>query len=259
MFKSLITSVIVSLVTFSAASAKMSLEEKEFKAINAFVAMQIYLAKTDQALFKFDNLDDIKLVEYQAQQIADEFYENEIASEKKYKGVPLIINGKVDHVTKMSNYISISYNTRNDDHGNMSAMLDKRFENVAANFTKGSSISLACGGVIEDIIPSAYKCYPKEWVLFAEDRQAEKITNSFLKGEVIDQYMKAKDGHKPAPAQLFFYKFAARYLPDNSPCLSWEKYEACDYQPILPNNGKLSGVKEYRDAYFQSQDFYHLP
>jgi len=50
MFKSLITSVIVSLVTFSTASAKMSLEEKEFKAINAFVAMQIYLAKTDQAL-----------------------------------------------------------------------------------------------------------------------------------------------------------------------------------------------------------------
>ena len=259
MFKCLITSVIVSLVTFSAASAKMSLEEKEFKAINTFVAMQIYLAKTDQALFKFDNLDDIKLVEYQAQQIADEFHENEIAAEKKYKGVQLIINGKVDHVTKISNYISVSYNTRNDDHGNMSAMLDKRFENVAANFTKGSNISLACGGVIEDIIPSAYKCYPKEWVLFAEERQAEKVTNSFLKGEVIDQYMKAKAGYKPAPGQLFFYKFAARYLPDNSPCLSWEKYESCDYRLILPNNGKLSGVQEYRDAYFQSQDFYHLP
>ena len=71
--------------------------------------------------------------------------------------------------------------------------------------------------------------------------------------------MKAKDGYKPAPGQLFFFKFAARYLPDNSPCLSWVLYDACDYRLILPNNGKLSGVKEYRDAYFQSQDFYHLP
>ena len=259
MFKSLITSVIVSLVTFSAASAKMSLEEKEFKAINTFVAMQIYLAKTDQALFKFNGLEDFTLPKYTAQKISDDFSENNIAAEKQYDGKPLEITGKVISVSAIANNVDIYLLTANDQHGDMDISLMYEFKNIAGAYKKGNVVGFVCQGVKDDIIPTGVNCVPQELSLFVEDKQAEKITNSFLKGEVIDQYMKAKDGYKPAPGQLFFFKFAARYLPDNSPCLSWVLYDACDYRLILPNNGKLSGVKEYRDAYFQSQDFYHLP
>ncbi|MHC5308187.1 OB-fold protein [Bartonella sp. LJL80] len=258
MLKRLMAMVVISGFALSSASAEMSLEEKEFKLINTFVAVQISFSKNKDSNFVFHNLDEVKLPKYTAQAIADEFDENNLAAEKKYKNEALILSGKVLRVSQKTSFIQIVYDTANFRHGNMYAQMNNDFAEVGASLSKGTELSLACRGVYFDGLPEANNCTPVEGGLLVDEQQAMKITKAFLNGENIDKYVTDKKGETQAAA-LFVKKYAAQFAPDNSPCFSVDTISKCNYADFLPNNGKVSATPEYRKVYIEAKERYHLP
>lgn len=63
MLKRIFAAGTVLLLVLSSASAKMTVEEKEFRLINTFLALQIYLSqiRTADHLMTFENLKNFKL------------------------------------------------------------------------------------------------------------------------------------------------------------------------------------------------------
>ncbi|MHC5308182.1 OB-fold protein [Bartonella sp. LJL80] len=259
MLKRLMAMVVISGFALSSASAQMSLEEKEFKAINTFLAIQIYLSKKDKSEFNFKNLDEVKLPKYTAQAIADDFDENNLAAEKEYSNLSLTIVGKISAVAATPEHVEVTFDTSNFKHGDMDAYLDLEYADIAALFKRNDVVNLSCRGVIGDFIPIAKSCAPIEGSLLVEEKQAEKITKAFLNRENIDKYIVIKNDNGTAAGKIYLYKYAAQFVPNGSACLSWETFSNCQYTKILPNGGKVSETSEYQKSYAEAKQLYHLP
>ena len=259
MLKRLVIPFISILITVSPALADMNLQEKEFKAINTYLAFQIKQSTDDQSELKFSNLTEHPLKQISSWTLMSDFRTNFFKAKKQYLNSRWSVHITVVRVEKSSSSLKIIADgdvSRNDE---FYAIVNDNFRDMENTLTLDDRIDLDCKIDLHEDIPFASDCIPVERSMTEDEQQAEKITKAFLAGKNIENYISIKGTNKNAAGKLFYYKYAAKYLPDNSPCLSWETFKQCDYNSILPNKGNLDSLTEYLEDYKRSKDFYHLP
>lgn len=259
MLKRLVIPFISFLITVSPALAEMNLQEKEFKAINTYLAFQIKQSTDDQSELKFSNLTEHPLKQISSGTLMSDFRTNFFKAKKQYLNSRWSVHITVVRVEKSSSSLKIIADGdvgRNDE---FYAIVNDNFRDMENTLTLDDRIDLDCKIDLHEDIPFASDCIPVERSMTEAEQQAEKITKAFLAGKNIENYISIKGTNKNAAGKLFYYKYAAKYLPDNSPCLSWETFKQCDYNSILPNKGNLDSLTEYLEDYKRSKDFYHLP
>ena len=259
MLKRLVIPFISILITVSPALADMNLQEKEFKAINTYLAFQIKQSTDDQSELKFSNLTEHPLKQISSGTLMSDFRTNFFKAKKQYLNSRWSVHITVVRVEKSSSSLKIIADgdvSRNDE---FYAIVNDNFRDVENTLTLDDRIDLDCKIDLHEDIPFASDCIPVERSMTEAEQQAEKITKAFLAGKNIENYISIKGTNKNAAGKLFYYKYAAKYLPDNSPCLSWETFKQCDYNSILPNKGNLDSLTEYLEDYKRSKEFYHLP
>ena len=259
MLKRLVIPFLSILITVSPALADMNLQEKEFKAINTYLALQIKQSTDDQSELKFSNLIEHPLKQISSWTLMSDFRTNFFRAKKQYLNSRWSVHITVVRVEKSSSSLKIIADgdvSRNDE---FYAIVNDNFRDVENTLTLDDRIDLDCKIDLHEDIPFASDCIPVERSMTVDEQQAEKITKAFLAGKNIENYISIKGTNKNAAGKLFYYKYAAKYLTDNSPCLSWETFKQCDYNSILPNNGNLDSLTEYLEDYKRSKDFYHLP
>lgn len=259
MLKRLVIPFISFLITVSPALADMNLQEKEFKAINTYLAFQIKQSTDDQSELKFSNLTEHPLKQISSGTLMSDFRTNFFKAKKQYLNSRWSVHITVVRVEKSSSslkFIADGDVGRNDE---FYAIINDNFRDVENTLTLDDRIDLDCKIDLHEDIPFASDCIPVERSMTVDEQQAEKITKAFLAGKNIENYIAIKGTNKNAAGKLFYYKYAAKYLPDNSPCLSWETFKQCDYNSILPNKGNLDSLTEYLEDYKRSKEFYHLP
>ena len=247
------------LITVSPALADMNLQEKEFKAINTYLALQIKQSTDDQSELKFSNLTEHPLKQISSGTLMSDFRTNFFKAKKQYLNSRWSVHITVVRVEKSSSSLKIIADgdvSRNDE---FYAIVNDNFRDMENTLTLDDRIDLDCKIDLHEDIPFASDCIPVERSMTEAEQQAEKITKAFLAGKNIENYIAIKGTNKNAAGKLFYYKYAAKYLPDNSPCLSWETFKQCDYNSILPNKGNLDSLTEYLEDYKRSKEFYHLP
>lgn len=259
MLKRLVIPFLSILITVSPALADMNLQEKEFKAINTYLAFQIKQSTDDQSELKFSNLTEHPLKQISSGTLMSDFRTNFFKAKKQYLNSRWSVHITVVRVEKSSSSLKIIADGdvgRNDE---FYAIVNDNFRDVENTLTLDDRIDLDCKIDLHEDIPFASDCIPVERSMTEAEQQAEKITKAFLAGKNIENYISIKGTNKNAAGKLFYYKYAAKYLPDNSPCLSWETFKQCDYNSILPNKGNLDSLTEYLEDYKRSKEFYHLP
>lgn len=259
MLKRLVIPFISILITVSPALADMNLQEKEFKAINTYLAFQIKQSTDDQSELKFSNLTEHPLKQISSWTLMSDFRTNFFKAKKQYLNSRWSVHITVVRVEKSSSSLKIIADgdvSRNDE---FYAIVNDNFRDMENTLTLDDRIDLDCKIDLHEDIPFASDCIPVERSMTEDEQQAEKITKAFLAGKNIENYISIKGTNKNAAGKLFYYKYAAKYLPDNSPCLSWETFKQCDYNSILPNKGNLDSLNDYLEDYKRSKDFYHLP
>ncbi len=259
MLKRLVIPFLSILITVSPALADMNLQEKEFKAINTYLAFQIKQSTDDQSELKFSNLTEHPLKQISSGTLMSDFRTNFFKAKKQYLNSRWSVHITVVRVEKSSSSLKIIADgdvSRNDE---FYAIVNDNFRDMENTLTLDDRIDLDCKIDLHEDIPFASDCIPVERSMTVDEQQAEKITKAFLAGKNIENYISIKGTNKNAAGKLFYYKYAAKYLPDNSPCLSWETFKQCDYNSILPNKGNLDSLTEYLEDYKRSKDFYHLP
>ncbi len=259
MLKRLVIPFLSILITVSPALADMNLQEKEFKAINTYLAFQIKQSTDDQSELKFSNLTEHPLKQISSGTLMSDFRTNFFKAKKQYLNSRWSVHITVVRVEKSSSSLKIIADgdvSRNDE---FYAIVNDNFRDMENTLTLDDRIDLDCKIDLHEDIPFASDCIPVERSMTEAEQQAEKITKAFLAGKNIENYISIKGTNKNAAGKLFYYKYAAKYLPDNSPCLSWETFKQCDYNSILPNKGNLDSLTEYLEDYKRSKEFYHLP
>lgn len=259
MLKRLVIPFLSILITVSPALADMNLQEKEFKAINTYLAFQIKQSTDDQSELKFSNLTEHPLKQISSGTLMSDFRTNFFKAKKQYLNSRWSVHITVVRVEKSSSFLKIIADgdvSRNDE---FYAIVNDNFRDMENTLTLDDRIDLDCKIDLHEDIPFASDCIPVERSMTEAEQQAEKITKAFLAGKNIENYISIKGTNKNAAGKLFYYKYAAKYLPDNSPCLSWETFKQCDYNSILPNKGNLDSLTEYLEDYKRSKEFYHLP
>lgn len=259
MLKRLVIPFLSILITVSPALADMNLQEKEFKAINTYLAFQIKQSTDDQSELKFSNLTEHPLKQISSGTLMSDFRTNFFKAKKQYLNSRWSVHITVVRVEKSSSSLKIIADgdvSRNDE---FYAIVNDNFRDMENTLTLDDRIDLDCKIDLHEDIPFASDCIPVERSMTVDEQQAEKITKAFLAGKNIENYISIKGTNKNAAGKLFYYKYAAKYLPDNSPCLSWETFKQCDYSAILPNKGNLDSLNDYLEDYKRSKDFYHLP
>lgn len=259
MLKRLVIPFISFLITVSPALADMNLQEKEFKAINTYLAFQRKQSTDDQSELKFSNLTEHPLKQISSGTLMSDFRTNFFKAKKQYLNSRWSVHITVVRVEKSSSSLKIIADgdvSRNDE---FYAIVNDNFRDMENTLTLDDRIDLDCKIDLHEDIPFASDCIPVERSMTVDEQQAEKITKAFLAGKNIENYISIKGTNKNAAGKLFYYKYAAKYLPDNSPCLSWETFKQCDYNSILPNKGNLDSLTEYLEDYKRSKEFYHLP
>lgn len=249
----------VLLMVLSSASAKMTVEEKEFRLINTFLALQIYLSQIKNAdhLMTFKNLKNFKLPVYDADAIANDFHSNKSAATKKYS-LPFTVNGTVSTVKQTDNGFEVGLHAMKSDKTAIVGVLGKEYNGFNQPLKAGTYFPLTCRAATFDNIVYAKGCAPKVGSLIVEENQAAQITKSFLKGKDISQFIVSNRG-EAATTRLFLLKYIAQYAPDNSPCFAWETSEKCDFADFLPFKGNIRNTKEFKQAYKKGKNFYRLP
>lgn len=259
MLKRLVIPFLSILITVSPALADMNLQEKEFKAINTYLALQIKQSTDNQSELKFSNLTEHPLKQISSWTLMSDFRTNFFKAKKQYLNSRWSVHITVVRVEKSSSSLKIIADgdvSRNDE---FYAIVNDNFRDVENTLTLDDRIDLDCKIDLHEDIPFASDCIPVERSMTEAEQQAEKIIKAFLAGKNIENYISIKGTNKNAAGKLFYYKYAAKYLPDNSPCLSWETFKQCDYNSILPNKGNLDSLTEYLEDYKRSKEFYHLP
>ncbi|WP_303853444.1 hypothetical protein [Bartonella apis] len=84
MLKRVLAAVTILIIILSSASAKMNVKEKEFRIINTFLALQIYMSQIKDAdhLMTFENLKVFQSPSYDADKIEKDFKANRITAQK---------------------------------------------------------------------------------------------------------------------------------------------------------------------------------
>lgn len=249
----------VLLLVLSSASAKMTVEEKEFRLINTFLALQIYLSqiRTADHLMTFENLKNFKLPAYDADAIVKDFRSNKSAATKKYSS-PFNVNGIVSTVKHIHDNPEIGLQTTKSNKTAFVGVLGKEYNGFNQPLKAGTYFPLTCRSAIFDNIVYANGCAPEVGSLIVEENQAAQITKYFLKGKDISQFIVSNRG-EAVTTRLFILKYIAQYAPDNSPCFAWETSEKCNFADFLPFKGNIRDTKEFKQAYEKGKNFYHLP
>ena len=259
MLKRLIIPFISFWVTVSPALADMNLQEKEFKAINTYLAFQIKQSADDKSEFVFSNLAEHHLKQISSWTLMSDFRTNFFKAKKQYLNSRWSVHITVVRLEKSSSSLKIIADSDIGGNDEFYAIVNDNFRDVGNTLSIDDRIDLDCKIDLHEDIPFASDCIPVERSMTEAEQQAEKITKAFLAGKNIQNYIAIKGTNKNAAGKLFYYKYAAKYLPDNSPCLSWETFKQCNYNSILPNKGNLNSLNDYLEDYKRSKDFYHLP
>lgn len=249
----------VLLMVLSSASAKMAVEEKEFRLINTFLALQIYFSQIKNAdhLMTFENLKNFKLPAYDADAIAKDFRLNKTAATKKYSA-PFTVNGTISAVKQTKYGFEIGFQARKSDKTAIVGVLGKEYNGFSQPLKAGTYFPLTCRAAFFDDVVYAKGCAPEVGSLIVEENQAAQITKAFLKGKDISQFIVSNWG-EAVTTRLFLLKYIAQYAPDNSPCFSWETSEKCNFADFLPFNGNIRDTKDFKKAYEKGKNFYRLP
>ena len=256
MFKRLITSVIVSLVTFSAASAQSLNEEKGSKFLASFLAVDIvkYLTDNNSNFYIYPSLTQPVTVDT----ITALFGENELAGYKEYKDKKIYVSGKIDKIGQQnSKTIKLEFNVTAENHSLLNAELGMSSADELADYRSGQYILLNCDGGIENlIIPTLKKCSVAEKVNEQAQKEGKKIADTFMSGGSLDGLIKNKEA-EPIALALFTYAYMAKYFPDDAPCFDFSDIKHCDTNKYISD--KNFDKQDYKKTYEANKDRFHLP
>ncbi len=255
MFKSLITSLIVSLVTFSSASAQSLNEEKGSKFLASFLAVDIvdYLT-SNSSLYIYPSLTQPVTVDT----ITALFGENELAGYKEYKDKKIYVSGKIDKIGQQnSKTIKLEFNVTAENHSLLNAELGMSSADELADYRSGQYILLNCDGGIENlIIPTLKKCSVAEKANEQAQKEGKKIADTFMSGGSLDGLIKNKKA-EPIAFVLFDYVYMAKYFPDDAPCFDFSNIQNC-YSTKYISEENLD-KQDYKKTYEANKDRFHLP
>ena len=232
MLKRILSAVTILIMVLSSASAKMSVEEKEFHMINTFLALQIYMSQIKGAdhLMTFENLKVFQLPSYNADKIEKDFKANKITAQKKYS-TPFSVDGVITSLKQTTEGYEIGLRSTKSNSTEVIGVLGKEYNGFNQPLKIDKYFSLTCREAIFDGTVYAKRCAPEVGSLIIEENQAAPITKAFLSG----------------------------YAPDNSPCFSWETSEKCNFSDFLPFKGNIRETKDFQKAYEKGKNFYRLP
>ena len=259
MLKRILSAVTILIMVLSSASAKMSVEEKEFHMINTFLALQIYMSQIKGAdhLMTFENLKVFQLPSYNADKIEKDFKANKITAQKKYS-TPFSVDGVITSLKQTTEGYEIGLRSTKSNATQVIGVLGKQYNGFNQPLKTGKYFSLTCREATFDGTVYAKRCAPEIGSLIIEENQAAPITKAFLSGKDISSYIASNRG-EAVTTRLFMLKYIAQYAPDNSPCFSWETSEKCNFSDFLPFKGNIRETKDFQHAYEKGKDFYRLP
>ncbi len=242
-------------VTMTSASAQMSVEDKERNYLTAFLS-----ATAVSYLMGSPNTYQFLTVSRptNAEIIAAEFADNEIAAYKKYKDQNLYVAGVVGKIRQSgSNTIELAFITPHVEDVVLLANFDMMSSDQIAEYHVGQPISLTCGGgIVREQNPTLKRCTVAPQVTKIAQKTGEYIAQTFLSGGAIDDMVKSNDDI-PLSVYLFASKYAAAKMPDDSPCLNFDTFVKCDSSKYI--NKSMFSTKEFDNAYAAAKEKYHLP
>jgi|GEM_PF-1831243 len=99
----------------------------------------------------------VEVVDVSAGTLYNDYKDNELAADKKYKGKLLRISGAVDSVAKTLGSVHVRLKS-SGSFGTVSAEMDEREEEKAAELTKGQAVTLVCVGHGKTLMPHVKDC-----------------------------------------------------------------------------------------------------
>lgn len=242
-------------VTMTSASAQMSVEDKERKYLTTFLsASAVSYLMGSQNTYQFLTVSR----PINAETVAAEFGDNEIAAYKKYKDQNLYVAGVVGKIRQSgSNTIELAFITPHVEDVVLLANFDMMSSDQIAEYHVGQPISLTCGGgIVREENPTLKRCTVAPPVTKIAQKTGEYIAQTFLSGSAIDDMVKSNDD-MPLPIYLFILKYVASKMPDDSPCFNFDTFAKCDSSKYINKSMLMS--KGFAEAYQSGKEKYHLP
>lgn len=258
MKKLFIICALVLLFPIHAIAAPLKPTDKELTVLNNYVYEQLYATLAIPSYFPPPTI--IPLYHKQmamrddANIMARKFNDNQLQAEQTYKDKIIGLTGDIVEIQRdvLGNpYISLY--APDAANSKVVAYLERSEVERAATYKKGQYVILSCQSIRKAPYIELQSCFDAD---NRAETLAKEVVSQFLNGKDISKMVRVKALQSPS---LFFFNliYALHSSELDEDCLIKGYAQECPAFNNMPE--KFINTSEYKKAYAENKEFYHLP